>query len=722
MLNQTPFPNRGDRIDALKQKIEGFKRNSVDYQFTQYLDQVLHKLQMTETDLEKTEKHLVHSYQMYLQRNGLVQPPVQPGQGNVPQYTQTMSQNPNGQHVPTMTQNVPQYTQTVSRNQNGQLAPSMAQNIPQQAQTMSQNQNGQSVPSMAQNVPQNQNGQSVPPMSQYVWQTTAGNAQAVSQQSVHQMQQNMQQQVPPAQPQPKNKRTLEYKIGTAFLGVVGIIFILIAFVTFGLQYMSSTLQGILFYILGIAIFAGSELFLAKRLEKFSYFVSGLGIAGLYITTILNYLYLKIFPSYAALIITVVVTAFFIWYSRRKDSAMMRIICLLGCYISLVPLDNLDNLMAFAIPSFIVFALNLAGCLCPVKGKNVVADYVQYISTIAFLFYMNILLYMSGLQMWPMYILVCGCIVNLHLLCMSRDKNVQYLILYWAANVFFIGFLWSVGNYEDWMIWGVVGVAVIGAVFTFLYRKTHLFCAPYIVAAIYALVAFERCDNKLAVCLCAMIVFIINRLFATIRREYAPVDAIYTMFAVLYVCFLTRNDDVRLFGYAFACAIIIGAFFVKKYKQYHLYTAVSFAWLFLLTERMYPLICSVLICILAAVLIGGGFIKKDKPIRIYGLCLMIFVALKLVGYDFKEAEALTRIIVFLIVGLVILGVSFLYIYLEKRQAEQLQAQQLPQSQPVHPEMNVQPQMAYPGPGMQPQPVQKEADMQLQSEQADDNAQQ
>lgn len=656
MLNQTPFPNRGDRIDALKQKIEGFKRNSVDYQFTQYLDQVLHKLQMTETDLEKTEKHLVHSYQMYLQRNGLVQPPVQPGQGNVPPQSMQQAMAGNAQSAqPLNRNNVPQYTQSVSENQNRQ------QNMQRQAQ-------------------------------QQFWQQPP---------------------VQPAPPQPKNKRTLEYKIGTAFLGVVGIIFILIAFVTFGLQYMSSTLQGILFYILGIAIFAGSELFLAKRLEKFSYFVSGLGIAGLYITTILNYLYLKIFPSYAALIITVVVTAFFIWYSRRKDSAMVRIICLLGCYISLVPLDNLDNLMAFAIPSFIVFALNLAGCLCPVKGKNVVADYVQYISTIAFLFYMNILLYMSGLQMWPMYILVCGCIVNLHLLCMSRDKNVQYLILYWAANVFFLGFLWSVGNYEDWMIWGVVGVAVIGAVFTFLYRKSNLFCAPYVVAAIYALVAFERCDNKLAVCLCAMIVFIINRLFAVTRKEYAPVDAIYTMFAVLYVCFLTRNDDVRLLGYAFACVIIIGAFFVKKYKQYHLYTAVSFAWLFLLTERMYPLICSVLICILAAALIGGGFIKKDKPIRIYGLCLIIFVALKLVGYDFKEAESMTRIIVFLIVGLVILGVSFLYIYLEKRQAEQLQAEQRPQPQPVNmmpnmqpqpvrPGMNMQPQMAHPGPGIQPQP--------------------
>ena len=652
MLNQTPFPNRGDRIDALKQKIEGFKRNSVDYQFTQYLDQVLHKLQMTETDLEKTEKHLVHSYQMYLQRNGLVQPPVQPGQGNVP--PQNMQQAMTGN-----AQNVPPYAQTVLQNQNGQSVPHMSQ--------------------YAQTTPQNQNGQSVPPMQQ--------NMQRQAQQQFRQ-----QPQVQPVPPHTKNKRTLEYRIGTAFLGVVGILFILIAFVTFGLQYMSSTLQGILFYILGVAIFAGSELFLAKKLEKFSYFVSGLGIAGLYITTILNYLYLKIFPSYAALIITVAVTAFFIWYSRRKDSAMMRIICLLGCYISLVPLGELDNLIAFAIPALIIFALNLTGFLCPVKGKNVIADYVQYICTIAFLFYMDHLLYISGLQMWPLYLLVCGCIVTLHLLCLGRDKNVPYLILYWAANVFFFGFLWSVGNYEDWMIWGVVGVAVIGAVFTFLYRKTHLFCAPYVMGAVYALVAFQMCDNKLAVCLCGMIVFVINRLFAAFRKEYAPVDAVYTMFAVLYVCFLTRNDDVRLLGYAFACVIIIGAFFVKKYKQYHLYTAVSFAWLFLLTEKMYPLICSVLICILAAALIGGGFIKKDKAIRIYGLCLIIFVALKLVGYDFKEAEAMTRIIVFLIVGLVILGVSFLYIYLEKRQAEQQQVQQ----------SGLQPQPAYPQPEMQPQP--------------------
>ena len=159
---------------------------------------------------------------------------------------------------------------------------------------------------------------------------------------------------------------------------------------------------------------------------------------------------------------------------------------------------------------------------------------------------------------------------------------------------------------------------------------------------------------------------VNRLLAIFKKEFALPDAIYTMLAVWCVCLAARSDDLRMIGYVFACAILVGAFFVKQYKNYHLYTAVSFAWLFLLTERMYPLICSVLICILAAAMIGGGFMKKDKPIRIYGLCLLIFVALKLVGYDFKEAETLTRIVVFLVVGLVILGVSFLYIYLEKQQ--------------------------------------------------------
>ena len=623
MLNQGNNSIHEDRIEALRQRVEQLKKESVDYQFNQYLDQVLRQLQFTEESIHKAERHLEQSYQLYMRRNGLklqpaMQQPVQPAMQQVLQpQTAPIQPQPAMQPQPVMQRPIQPQPAPVQPQSTMQPQPAMQQPI--QPQMPVWNQPNASAP--------------VPPN-------------------------------PGAKVQ--SEKTLEYKFGTVVLGIVGILFILIAFVTFGLQYMSTTLQGIVFYALGIAIFAFSELFLSRRLEKFSYFLSGLGIAGLYITTILNYLYLKIFPSYVALIITLLITAFFFWLSYKKNSGMIRIICLLGCYISLIPIGDLKNLYEFAIPAIIILVLNLAGFLCPLKVRNVVIDYVQYVCTVPLVIFMGRLLYVSGLQMWPLYILVCANIVTLHLICMKNTELISYRVLYILGNVIFAGILLYVGNHEGWMIWGIVAVAAMCALFMFLYRNTKLFFAPYILAAAYALLAFLLDENDFLFLLCGLIVFVVNRLLAIFKKEFALPDAIYTMLAVWCVCLAARSDDLRMIGYVFACAILVGAFFVKQYKNYHLYTAVSFAWLFLLTERMYPLICSVLICILAAAMIGGGFMKKDKPIRIYGLCLLIFVALKLVGYDFKEAESLTRIVLFLVVGLVILGVSFLYIYLEKQQ--------------------------------------------------------
>ena len=49
-------------------------------------------------------------------------------------------------------------------------------------------------------------------------------------------------------------------------------------------------------------------------------------------------------------------------------------------------------------------------------------------------------------------------------------------------------------------------------------------------------------------------------------------------------------------------------------------------------------------------------------------LAALVCLKLVLYDFREAELLYRMIVFLIVGVMALGISFLYTFLEKQMAQ------------------------------------------------------
>lgn len=93
MLNQENPSIHQDRIEALRQRIEQLKKESVDYQFSQYLDQVLRQLRSTEESINKAERHLEQSYQLYMRRNGLKLPqPVMQPQPTPVQPQPTMQQ------------------------------------------------------------------------------------------------------------------------------------------------------------------------------------------------------------------------------------------------------------------------------------------------------------------------------------------------------------------------------------------------------------------------------------------------------------------------------------------------------------------------------------------------------------------------------------------------------------------------------------------------------
>jgi len=462
---------------------------------------------------------------------------------------------------------------------------------------------------------------------------------------------------------------VEFKVGTVILGIVGIAFLLVAFITFGLNYMNNMLQGIFLYVIGAVILLSSELFFAKRIEKFSYCLTGLGISSLYITTLLNYIYLKVFPGWVALLITTVVTAFFFYLSRKKDSGMIRIICLIGCYISLVPIHQLKSLVEFLLPAVMLILVNLAGVYCPVKKRRKVVDVVQYICSFTLIFYLIHLQWLSGLEMWPVFILVCGNVLTLHLLYYVTGEDTGYRVFYFIGQAVNIGCLLYVGRHEYWLHYGVIGVVILCAGLTALLWKKKLRFAPYLFLAVYGILAYMLEGEPFWLTLACLVVFAVNKGCARFFKEFPVPDAVYTMLSAIGVCCLTRSGDAQILGYIYACCILVSCIFVKKYKKYHVYVSLTFGWMFLLTEGLKPFLCSILICALAAVAIGAGFYRKDKSIRIYGLVLMICVALKLVIFDFYESEAGFRILVFLIVGLLILGISFLYIYLEKKLNEE-----------------------------------------------------
>ena len=68
-------------------------------------------------------------------------------------------------------------------------------------------------------------------------------------------------------------------------------------------------------------------------------------------------------------------------------------------------------------------------------------------------------------------------------------------------------------------------------------------------------------------------------------------------------------------------------------------------------------------------VGAGFRLRDKVYRISGLSMAVCVCVKMIVYDFRGLDSLLRIILFFTVGVIALGISFLYIHLERKEEKE-----------------------------------------------------
>jgi uncharacterized membrane protein len=67
---------------------------------------------------------------------------------------------------------------------------------------------------------------------------------------------------------------------------------------------------------------------------------------------------------------------------------------------------------------------------------------------------------------------------------------------------------------------------------------------------------------------------------------------------------------------------------------------------------------------ATALLAVGFRGRNRPLRLVGLALFGLTALKLVLVDMAEVKQIYRIVSFLVLGLLMIGASYLYHRVEK----------------------------------------------------------
>lgn len=576
-------------------------------------------------------------------------------------------------------------------------------------------------------------------------------------------------------------KSVEFKIGIHVFSLIGALFILAAFVTFGFYFLKGAFQGICIYVAAFALVLFSELFLRRKMQKFAGVITGIGIGCLYAANIVNYLVLHFVNGIIAVLLTLLIAAATIWLSRKRDSVVIRLIGLIGCYVCLYPIHGFETELSFFVLTIILFIVNVAGVLFPNQSRaaailavhaalNVIftgalliiagLDHVQatYLAALllsSFIF-IEIMAFVnrkrekdneiftitcigSGFLLFMMFLLetVTGeQFVGLIMAAVTAAVSMLFFLLWekederkWAQVYFAAGLFLLIGAFSDHPIEQTITVGVIFLIARIGNRQKQLTALEAIAAVAVGLTGIGLSGSVYAYILAALLVllsFRINKLhvfheivttasvlmiwflkcewhrlynWGMDGKWFYPVAVLLLMLLFLLFHHLPGLRDKKQEVYNIVSLCFIGIFCLLPLFEGHLWTRIAIMAAgtlaaFLLLRKRYglywkgntllwagffslcsitgnfgsPVVSSILIMAAAFFLVEIGFRHKEKMERITGLVLAALVCLKLVLYDFREAELLYRMIVFLIVGVMALGISFLYMFLEKKMAQ------------------------------------------------------
>ena len=583
--------------------------------------------------------------------------------------------------------------------------------------------------------------------------------------------------------QEKEAHSVEYKVGIHLFSMIGAVFVLAAFVIFSFNYLNGYWQGICLYVAALILIVLSELLLYRRMPVFSHVITGIGVGGIYIAGLVNYLVLHTFNGIAAMGITLIVAVGTILYGRKRESTTIRLIALFGYYICLFSIGRFRDDLNFLMLTGMLFIINMVCvifqneknrsvmniihlvinlfCMTVITGMawggNVGTIYLVIFLVTSFIV-MNFMSYMQcreekGGELFPFICIGNGLCLFLIFLAGNMGPGMEeadvalfvHLVaevlilvicalgyLFWNKEdprrrvqiyymVFAVLLLSSFSKYnlesvigilaafllvklfnkhkelsilEDiaatwvgiaglwfsdyWYCWVLAGVLIIG-----MCRVYHhsIYLEIVTVTSVIS-VWWSQCyfalddygfDNKWFYPVCAVILLVFflayNNLPWLKKHDQQPYNifSIICMSITYLMALLIRDTAVCL------CMMVLGAIsitlmFSKKYKIYvprrYLAVAIFLTCYTLFGSFFTPVIASILLMAIALTCVGIGFKMDDKVVRIYGLIMAALACLKLVLYDFIEVNTFYRIIVFLVVGVLALVISFLYILLEK----------------------------------------------------------
>lgn len=447
-------------------------------------------------------------------------------------------------------------------------------------------------------------------------------------------------------PKPEKKKNMEFKIGAHIFSVLGAVFILAAFVIFGFHFLHGLAQGLCLYGVAVVLVILSELLISRKLPVFSRVLTGIGIGGLYVANVVNYLVLHTINGIVVLAVTLLIAigAFFI--SKKRESAAMRIISLLGCYISFLPVRGFETEFDFLITAILLFIINTSSIFIKNQKQQTTIDSVHIFFNA---FFTTILVGVAWTEkLSPAYLalFVLTAFIFNSILCLRRSAEKEIIVFVFGCivNGIYIFLLFLIGSAAPGvsdpqmalfvhLLIEVLVTAVCGVIFLLWNKEDGRRWAQvyYIAGTVLSLSVFT--EYHLERTIAALAVFLMVKLLAG-QKEIQVLDCIVVVWIGLLGIWF--SDD--WYCWLFAAALLLSVLKVKSMHIYHeliiTFGILAICWnqcrYYLNREFdldrgwIYPVGAGVLL--LLFLLFNHLFCLKDKNQKTYNIINIIFMTL------------------------------------------------------------------------------------------------
>ncbi len=479
----------------------------------------------------------------------------------------------------------------------------------------------------------------------------------------------------PTQPSaPKEKKDMEFAVGAGVLGVIGALFILIAFVMLGIAYMNGFVKGMMLYGIAAVVLLVSELIVAKKMPRFSSVLSGIGVSGLFLSTIINMVYLGNFGPWIGAVICAGIFTMALFLGKKKESGALHIINFVGSYLCAFPIwqavsdawgdgpifkktvsMSFPLTVSFIVIVVIIFAINLFTVFMSAKKSNSVVHILHQCANAVLTIAFAINVMASGVDVWLTLVFVSAALlmqgVNLKCFGHTREKqgisneqtgaNITYIVTTILMLVLFV-MLSLFAEYDLWLHIAVGVLVAVEIIMFVLFKRNWMKWVSYesvcfTILALYGLMAGRTGYSYDIAIWITIAVFLLTKILARSKTLHIS-DIIITVIMAGWTLFSFAQSNLIYALFLFG-AFVFGLFLEKNRKSLYEELLLALICGFVLINFLNELTPVILVCVFIAGFFGFNTIPyfRDKYTKVFNYINLGFLALLYIVAPFVVSD-------------------------------------------------------------------------------------